>query len=131
MSATEKKNTNTDNEIFELSKVKPIILTDNDTGKQYVLEFDLNSVKYAEQRGFNIDNLKGVSGLEDLFYYAFRKHHKSMSQIQTNDILYKKMGGFPDGMIERLGQLYTKPYEALIQREDDDEVKNSTMTVQM
>ena len=129
--AEKKTNNNADNEIFELSKVQPIILTDNDTGKQYVLEFDLASVKFAEQRGFDIDNLKGVSGLEDLFYYSFRKHHKSMSQIQTNDILYKKMGGFPDGMIERLGQLYTKPYEALVQREDDDEAKNVSMTVQM
>ena len=35
-----------------MGKVKPIIITDNDTGKQYTLEYDRASVERAENDGF-------------------------------------------------------------------------------
>ena len=39
------------NEVNE--KVKPLILTDNDTGEKYTLEFSRESVRFAEARGFD------------------------------------------------------------------------------
>ena len=34
--------------------VKPIRLTDTETGEKYTLEFSRESVKFAEQRGFKL-----------------------------------------------------------------------------
>lgn len=114
------------NEVNE--EIRPIVLKDNDTGMEYTLEFNRDSVKFAEARGFSIDKVSDqpMTFIPDLFYYAFRMHHKNISREKTDRILFEDLGGVPDGMLERLGQLWAIPYEALTQ---DENRKNAKMTV--
>lgn len=113
----------------DLSHVKPITLSDTKTGKVFVLEFNRSSVKYAESKGFSIQELdNGVSMtlIEELFNYAFRMHHPEQSKADTDKILYEKLGGMPDGMLERLVELYAVPLNTLVQTEET--LKNASMT---
>ncbi len=109
-------------------KIEPVTLTDNDTGMKYVLEFDRDSVKFAEARGFNIEKISAapMTYIPDFFFYAFRMHHKNVSREKTDRMLFEDLEGMPDGMLERLGQLWAVPYDALVQDEDR---KNAKMTV--
>lgn len=113
------------------NEVKPIVLTNTETGAKYTLEFNRESVKFAEQRGFNANTMEqngtSFSVLEDLFYYSFRMHHKSVSYDKAMSILYDELHGFPEGMIERLIALFTLTFDVLVQ---DDEEKNVKMTVE-
>ena len=111
-------------------KIKPIVLTDSENGDVFTLEFNRESVKYAEMKGFNIDDIanKPMTAIPNLFYFAFRMHHKSVSREKI-DKVYDKLGGLTTAMVERLGALYAAPFEALIQ--DEEDLKNSKMTVEM
>lgn len=114
----------------EKKPVKPIILK-NDIGDIYVLEFNRNSIRFAETHGFKVQVLEqgiSLSGIEDLFYYAFRMHHPTMTQANSNRILYEELGGLRDGMLERLIDLYLAPFNTLV---NDDAEKNSKMTVEL
>ena len=110
--------------------IKPIILKDESNGDIFVLEFNRDTVKYAEQRGFRIGGLDEgvvVSTTEELFFYAFRMHHPNKSRADTDKILYEKLKGLPKGMLERLIDLYVLPISSL--KQEEEEAKNSTMTV--
>lgn len=114
-----------------MSEVKPITLTNTENGDKFVLEFNRESVKFAESKGFSIANVENspMSALPDLFYYAFRMHHRNINRMQTDKILFEDLGGMSDALIERLGQLYAKPFDDLIQSEDN--AKNSKMSVEL
>lgn len=111
--------------------VKPIEIKDNKTNDVYVLEFNRDSVRFAESRGFDIDNLahSPMSSISDLFFYAFRMHHPKVAKDKTDKMLFEEMGGMPKGMLERLQELYVAPFEALTVAESDEERKNSNLTV--
>ena len=112
--------------------VKPIILTDNESGTVYTLEFDRDSVRFAEARGFDISDVGKypMTKLPELFFYAFRMHHKNVSREKTDRIFFDDLGGMPDGMAERLGALYSEPFEALTSS-GEKKGKNSKFTVEM
>ena len=121
----EKKTPKAENKV-----VKPIVLTDNVTNDVYVLEFNRDSVKFAEARGFDINEFGSkvqISAIEDLFFYGFRMHQPKMSKADTDKILYEKLGGIPEGLVERLAELYLAPFNSLIR--DEEKSKNSQMTV--
>lgn len=111
-------------------KVRPIIIHDTENGIDYTLEFNRESIRFAEARGFNIEDVGKFpfTKLPELFYYAFRMHHKNVSREKTDRILFDDLGGLPDGMAERLGALYGVPFEALTSNEDN--AKNSKVTVE-
>lgn len=111
--------------------VKPIIITMDDN-TQYTLEFNRESIKFAEMRGFNVDDvaLYPMTKLPELFFYAFRMHHKNVSREKTDKILFEELGGIPEGMIERLAELYQAPFEVL-SVVSEDERKNSKVKVEM
>lgn len=94
--------------------VKPIIVTDDETGIEYTLEFTRESVKFAESRGFKINDVADypMSKIPELWFYAFRAHHKMVSRAKTDELL-DGLGGIPDGLLERLGELYAAPFSAL------------------
>lgn len=124
--AEKKTETKTDDK-----QIKPIILKDEINGDIFVLEFDRATVKFAEARGFNVnalDNGLSMSAIEELFFYAFRKHQPNKSKADTDKILYEKLHGMPEGMIERLVELFLFPFNSLMR--DEEEAKNSTMTVE-
>lgn len=112
-------------------EVKPIILKDDNNGDVFVLEFDRATIKLAEARGFKIGSLDdglSLSTIEELFFYSFRMHQPKISRADSDKILYDKLKGMPDGMVERLVELYLLPFNSLLQ--DGEEAKNSTMTVE-
>lgn len=111
-------------------KVAPIVLHDSEEGKDYTLEFNRETIVWAEGRGFDISDVGKypMSKLPELFYYAFRMHHKNVSREKTDKILFDYLGGMPDGMAERLGALWAAPYEALNAKGD---AKNARITVEM
>lgn len=122
------------NEFDENERVRPIVLHDHDSGRDYTLEFDLESVRFAQARGFDTDDIGKypVIKTEELFYYAFRKNHKNVSKEKTDRILWNSLGGIgnlPDGFIERLILLYYDPINAVKNAEGDG--KNGSVTVEM
>lgn len=112
-------------------EVKPIILHDTEEGRDYVLEFDRDSVRFAEARGFDISDVPKypMTKVPELFFFAFRMHHKNVSREKTDKILFDYLGGMPEGMAERLGALYSAPFEALSAAESEG--KNGRITVEM
>lgn len=115
-----------------MSKVKPITLTvGNET---YTLEFSRESVRFAESKGFVIEEVETypLTRTNELFYYAFRMHHRNLSREKTDGIL-EKMGGLRAEELVRLGELYLVPIETVINVNDDndEERKNSKVSVEL
>lgn len=110
--------------------IKPIVLSDDD--KSYTLEFDRITVKFAESKGFVIGDVEKypLTKIYELFFYAFRKHHPKVSKAETDKIIddWGGIQNIPDGVLERLGQLYIAPFSTLV---DEEERKNAGMTVEM
>lgn len=111
--------------------VKPIIIK-SDT-EEFTLEFNRESIKFAEMRGFKIDDVSSfpMTKVPELFFYAFRMHHKNISREKTDKLLFEELGGIPEGLIERLGELYAQPFEALNIVEEGEERKNSKWAVEL
>ena len=118
--------------IEKKEKVKPIRLVDNETGESYILEFNRDTVKWAEQRGFDpelVTKFPMTVGA-DFFFYAFRMHHKNVSRQKTDKILDEDLGGIgalPEGFIERLYMLYSAPFDSMV----EDSGKNSKVQIEM
>lgn len=117
-----------------MSKVDPIIVKDNDTGKEYTLEFNRDSVTKAEDNGFSLQELgKYPSKLYDLWHYAFYMHHnrafvtRELTRRKTDEMLDAIGGAMdaPEGLWERLGELYAQAYKTLT----DGDGKNGRVTV--
>ena len=104
--------------------VKPITIEVD--GETYTLEFNRNSVVSAEKAGFRGELLPEMpmTMIPILFYAAFKKNHPKMTQAQTDEILFDKIGGVNGEMLERLSELYAAPTKALIRSKDDGEPKN-------
>ena len=113
--------------------VKPIIIKNTEDGVEYTLEFNRESVVFAEMRGFKIEDLGEypMTKIPELFFYAFRMHHKNISRDKTDKILFSELGGIPEGMLERLAELYAQPFNALsVVEEEGEERKNSKFQVE-
>jgi len=112
--------------------VKPIIIHDKENEIDYTLEFSRESVKFAEQRGFSIEEVEKypLSKCEELFFYAFRMHHKNIAREKTDKLLLELGGvmGCPDGFMERLSELYLVPFSTL---KGEEERKNSKLIVEL
>lgn len=96
-------------------EMKPIIITDNESGVKYTLEFNRKSVEKAEKNGFKLDDVKDypVTKVPELFYYAFLMHHGGITKEKT-DSLFLAIGGLSvDGLLDRLVQLYALPVVSL------------------
>lgn len=115
-------------------KIEPLIVNDGETGAQYVLDFNRDTIKYAERMQFELENVlkyPQTSGAA-LFFYAFRKNHKFMPREKTDKML-EDMHGLPQAGWERLIQLFQQAQLSnFIQDEDDEETKkNSRFQIQL
>lgn len=110
-----------------MQNVRPVIVTDDETGAEYTLEFTRDSVRFAEARGFKIADVADypMTKVPELWFYAFRAHHKNVSRAKTDELL-NGLGGIPDGLLERLGELYAAPFSALT---DGQTEENPRVTV--
>ena len=113
-----------------IEKVKPIILTIGD--KTYTLEFNRNSVVSAERAGLDLEQIKTAptTTIPLLFFAAFRMHHPEVTQKDTDKILLETLHGLKPEEIQRLGELYAAPTNALLNTsEDDGDRKNVTISL--
>ncbi|MBQ0097911.1 MAG: DUF5055 domain-containing protein [Oscillospiraceae bacterium] len=114
--------------------VKPIVITDNETGEVYTLEFSRESVKFAEERGFKWENVTDypLTYIPLLFWYAMRMHHKKLAKANTDKLL-EKIGGMSVAMITRLRELWNVTYEGTLidDEEIEENAKNSNMTIEL
>ena len=106
----------------ENEKIRPLILHDEEAGTDYTLEFSRESVRFAESRGFAIGDVDRfpMTKTYELFYYAFRMHHRNIPREKTDKIIDEDWGGIagiPDGVLERLGMLYAAPFGTLKDKE--------------
>ena len=114
-------------------RVNPIRITDKKSGEVYELDFDKSAILFAEGRGFELDEVAKfpVTKLPELFYYAFRMHHKGLSKGQT-DALYERLGGFSPAFLERLVTLYNQAQLSNNVVDDTEEMgKNGNMAVEL
>lgn len=98
---------------------------DKKTGDVYELDFTRDSVKFAETRGFDLTSIAKfpVLGISDLFYYAFRAHHKSVSREKTDKML-EKLGGLTDAALQRLISLYNQAGSSNLIQDEEELAKN-------
>lgn len=113
-------------------RVNPLRITDNDSGVVYELDFSRESIRFAENRGFELNDVTKfpVTKIPEFFYYAFRKNHKNVSRKQTDDLL-DAMGGLTTPVVERLIQLYNQAGLAHVLTSEEDAAKNSKVTVEL
>lgn len=112
----------------ENEEVRPLILHDEESGMDYTLEFNRESVQFAERRGFVLEDVSKypMTLTYDFFYYAFRMHHRNVSREKTDKIINEDWGGIagiPDGVLERLGLLYASTFGTLKDKEDKNPPK--------
>lgn len=117
-------------------KVNPIKITDKETNKIYTLDFTRATVKFAEDRGFDWDDVgsKPASLIELIWFTAFRRYHSKMSMAETTAML-EKLGGMKQSWLIRLRDLYNQALSTLIAdpdaEEDEDNEKNASLTVEL
>lgn len=118
-------------------RVAPIRLTDNtgvirQPGEVYELDFSRESIAFAEAHGFKLENVAEfpVTNISNLFYYAFRKNHRSVPRDKTDKFM-ESWGGVPEKVLKRLVELYSQAATANNIQTDEDAEKNETATVEM
>ncbi len=115
-------------------RIDPMVIRDEKSGRAYTLDFSRETVRFAENRGFKVGEVTDflVSKVPELFFYAFRKHHKNMARSQTDELL-DRLGGLGSKEIERLAQLYTQTYKSVLVEDDDENEtrKNAKLVVEL
>lgn len=113
-------------------RIMPAKLTDKETGEVYELDFSRASVRFAEQRGFKLDNVANfpLTGIEDLFFYSFRKNHRKVSKEKTDKLL-EKLGGVTEKLLDRLISLYNQALTSNNIQLDEDLEKNDKMGLEL
>ena len=119
----------------EEERVEAIELTDGNSGTIYTLDFNREAVTYAENRGFEVENVLKfpVTYFPEIFYLAFRMHHGpkhgNISKAQT-DKIYEALGGVSPEFMRRLVDLYNQAALSNNVVETTEEMgKNSNWTV--
>ena len=114
-------------------RVNPIKITINRTGETYELDFCREAVYMLDRDGFKIDEVTDYlsTNVPKLFYYAFRKNHRKISRTQTDKILREELHGLTPAMLERLTMLYMQAAMDENIQDEEDLVKNESVTVEM
>lgn len=112
-------------------RINPIRITLKDTGETYELDFNRDSVEFAERHDFKLEDVPDyvATKVPEFFYYAFRWHHKRLSRGQTDAIL-KRIGGLTPKMLNRMMELYQQAAIANNVQDDEDLEKNSQVAVE-
>ena len=102
-------------------RLKPMVITDPDEGREYTLEYSRKTVAKTEMAGLDINKLESASMtmLPLLFWGAFLMHHPHMTRDQTDKILFEGLGGLSESEMVYLGKLYAAPFQTLIAGADE------------
>jgi hypothetical protein len=113
-------------------RVNPIRITLQDSGETYELDFNRESVRFAEMHGFELENVTRfpASKIPEFFYFAFRMNHKKLSRTQVDDI-FDEIGGVTGKMLSRMIALYNQAALTHVITTDEDYEKNARVTVEM
>ena len=117
----------------ETERIKPIRLIDNETGDEYILDFDLEACKFCDRQGIDVDSILTHPATQgELFFFcAFRMHHKNrMPKEKTDKILWNALGGFNEKTADVFMRLVELYYQALGVLSDGEE-ENPRMTVEL
>ena len=103
-------------------RLKPMVITDPDEGREYTLEFSRKTVSKAEQAGLDVNQIdtKSMTMIPLMFWGAFLMHHPYMTKEQTDNILFGGLHGLSAKEMEYLGKLYAEPFQTLVAREDEE-----------
>ncbi len=113
-------------------RVNPIKITLQSSGETYELDFNRESVRFAEMHGFELDNVTRfpASKIPEFFYFALRKNHKKLSRTQADDI-FEEIGGITGKVLTRMISLYNQAALTHVISTDEDYEKNARVTVEM
>lgn len=113
------------------NRVNSLKIHMKESGETYELDYNRDSVRFAEAREFVPEDVPKFpqTKVEELWFYAFRWHHKGMSRTQT-DALLKKVGGVTPKMLERLLLLYSQAQMSNSIQDDEDLEKNASVAVE-
>lgn len=103
-------------------KMKPMIITDQETNHEYTLEFSRKSVVKTEQAGLDINKMdsQSMTMIPLLFWGAFQMHHPYMTREQTDKILFDGLNGLSEKEMAYLGQLYAEPFQTLVATDEKE-----------
>ena len=103
-------------------RLKPMVITDPDEGREYTLEYSRKSVVKVESVGLDVNQLesKSMTMIPLLFWGAFLMHHPHMTKEQTDKILFDGLGGLNEDEMAYLGKLYAAPFQSLIASEGEN-----------
>lgn len=106
-----------------MEKMKPMTISDPETGKEYTLEFNRKSVSKAEQAGLDINSIesKSMTMIPLMFWGAFIMHHPYITREQTDKILFDGLGGLDENELAYLGKLYAEPFMTLVAGKNENE----------
>lgn len=112
--------------------VNPIKITDHDSNTTYELDFSRDSVKFAEDRGFKLEDVPNypATKIPEFFFYALRMHQKSLSR-QKADALLDKIGGLTKPILQRLMELFQQAQFSNNIQDEEDLEGNAAVTVEM
>lgn len=112
-------------------RITSMYVTDKETGERFELDFCRESVVFAGEREFTIDNFRNYPAkyAPALFFYAFRMHHKNVSREKT-DALLEGNDGLPDEGWTRLLQLFQQA-EAHNIIQSEESRKNPKLTLEL
>lgn len=113
-------------------RVNPIRITIQGSGETYELDFNRESVRFAEMHGFELDNVTRfpTSKIPEFFYFALRKNHKKLSRTQADNI-FEEIGGVTGKVLSRMIALYNQAALTHVIAADEDYEKNARVTVEM
>lgn len=116
-----------------MDKITPIRITDKESGEVYELDFNRESVSFAERNGFKLEDVADfpATKVKEIFFYAFRAHHKKMSRGQTDKILEEKLHGLTPAILERLIELYQQAVVSNNIQDEDELAENPLVTVEL
>lgn len=103
-------------------RLKPMVITDPDEGREYTLEYSRKTVSRVEQAGLDVNQIdtKSMTMIPLMFWGAFLMHHPHMTREQTDKILFDGLGGLNTDEMTYLGKLYAEPFQTLVSREGEE-----------
>lgn len=114
-------------------KKEAIKITDTENNRVYVLDFDLDSIKYAQDNGFSWDEIdtRSATLVPLIWYTLFRRHEKNVSKADAENLL-KRLGGMSVALIVRIRQLWEQTLAPLYADEEDSyDPKATGLTIEM
>lgn len=90
----------------------------NSEGKEFILEYDRESIGYLEKIGFSLDEYskKPATMMPLLFRGAFYKNHKFVRQSEIDDI-YKNISKKTE-LMNRLVSMLADSYDDLVENKE-------------